>query len=150
MVNLTPGVYRRAFDWRISVAGKETVPVIAAAFAGLSTNDWTEILEDYLAISRKRKNNKTAMAKLQLHLLEELMLAQGSIKHYREKVIELKQKVGEQPMADNGIKEDLAYVQSELFLHRTLANCMRAIGDGIAWRAFGHDRAALRALSNEQ
>ena len=48
MVALTPGVYRRAFDWRISTTEKEAVPVIADAFVGLSTNDWTEILEDYL------------------------------------------------------------------------------------------------------
>src|SRR5260370_1147103 len=38
-------------------------------------------------------------------------------------------------------------VERELFRHRAHANCFRAIGDGIAWRAFKHDRAALRALS---
>lgn len=45
------------------------------------------------------------------------------------------------------IKEQIDTAERELFIHRAHANCFRAIGDGIAWRALGHDRAALRALS---
>ena len=93
MHKLTPGVYRRAFDWRIST-GRESLPDVAAAFVGLATDEWADIFEDYLTISRKRQQNKTAMAKLQLHLLEELMLAQAAIKHYREKLDELTGRVG--------------------------------------------------------
>lgn len=149
MTVLKPGVYRRAFDWRISTTEKESIPNIAAAFVGLFTDDWAEIFEDFLAISRKRKKNKTAMAKLQLHLLEELMFAQGAIKHYREKLDELKAELTRAQDVDDRAKKDLEFVQRELFLHRAHANCIRAIGDGIAWRAFGHDRAALRALSGK-
>jgi hypothetical protein len=146
---LTPGVYRRAFDWRISTTERESIPNIAAAFVGLATDDWAEIFEDFLTISRKRKHNRTAMAKLQLHLLEELMVAQGAIKHYREKLDELKAEATKAQAVDERAKKDLEIVERELFFHRAHANCIRSIGDGIAWRAFGHDRAALRALSGK-
>jgi hypothetical protein len=73
-----PGVYRRAFDWRVSRADRESLPQFAAAFARLSSDEYADIFEDYLTITRKRKNNRTAMAKVQLHLMEELLIAQGA------------------------------------------------------------------------
>ena len=80
-----PGIYRRAFDWRLSKTDRESIPNVAAAFVGLSAEEWIDIFEDYLTLSRKRIKNRIAMAKLQLHLVEEIMLAQAAAKHYRKK-----------------------------------------------------------------
>jgi hypothetical protein len=143
---IKPGIYRRAFDWRISKADRESIPSVAAAFVGLRSDDYMDILEDYLSITRKRKNNRTALAKVQLHLLDELMVAQAAIKGYRQKLEELKAQLATAQPTDEKIKEDIRFVERELFFHRAHANSFRAIGDGIAWRALGHDRAALRAL----
>jgi hypothetical protein len=143
---LRPGIYRRAFDWRLSKTDKESIPNIAASFVGLSSGDYIDILEDYLTVTRKRKNNRIAMAKVQLHLVDELLTAQAAIKHYRQKLEELRAQLVTPKADDAKVKEDLAVVERELFFHRAHANCFRAIGDGIAWRALGHDRAALRAL----
>jgi hypothetical protein len=143
---IKPGRYRRAFDWRVSKTAKESVPDIAAAFAGLSSNDYVDVLEDYLTVTRKRQNNRVAMAKVQLHLVDELMTAQLAIKDYRQKLGELKAQPARPRLAEEKTRTDINMVERELFFHRAHANCFRAIGDGIAWRALGHDRAALRAL----
>jgi len=144
---IKPGIYGRAFDWRISRADKESLHDIAAAFVGLSADDWIDIFEDYLAITRKRSTNRIAMAKVQLHLVEEIMFAQGGAKHYRSKLQELEAASAKTDGNNANAADDIGKVRQELFLNRVFANCFRAIGDGIAWRALGYDRAALRALS---
>ena len=144
---IEPGPYRRAFDWRVSKTAKESIPDIAVALAGLSSGEHLDILEDYFTVTRKRQNNRMAMAKVQLHLVEELLIAQSAIKHYRQKLMDLKAQAGGAQPTDVGVREDISMIERQLFFHRAHANCFRAIGDGIAWRALKHDRAALRALS---
>jgi hypothetical protein len=144
---IEPGPYRRAFNWRVSNTAKELIPDTAAVLVGLSSPDYLDILEDYLTVTRKRQNNRMAMAKVQLHLVEELLIAQKAIKHYRQKLLELKAQAGSAQPTDEKVKADISSVERELFFHRAHANCFRAIGDGIAWRALKNDRAVLRALS---
>lgn len=144
---IEPGIYRRAFDWRISKTAKESIPDVASAFVGLSSDDYLDILEDFLTVTRRRRNNRTAMAKVQLHLVEELLIAQAAIKQYRHKFDDLTAQLATPQSDEEKLRADLRTVERELFFHRAHANSFRSIGDGIAWRALGHDRAALRALS---
>src|SRR5215467_1756061 len=102
---IEPGPYRRAFDWRVTRTAKEQIPGVAAGLAGLSIPDNLDILEDYLGITRKRQKNRIAMAKVQLHLLEEILVAQHAIKHYRQKLAELGDQLRANP-TDEKIKED--------------------------------------------
>jgi hypothetical protein len=111
---IKPGVYRRAFDWRVSKADRESIPNIAAAFVTLSTDEYADIFEDYLTISRKRRNNRTAMAKVQLHLIEELLIAQGAAKRYRERLDELKVEMAKSQADDEKGKKELAIVDNWL------------------------------------
>jgi len=148
---LKPGKYRRAFDWRLSSATKNSIPTAAEAFVGLADSEYAEILEDYLEISRKRKHNRTALAKLQMQLIDELAIAERATKHYRGKMADINQQLPA-PLPEGERKRlegDLRVGKRELFFHRMHANCIRAIGDGIAWRAFNYDRAVLRALSGK-
>jgi hypothetical protein len=146
---IKPGIYRRAFDWRLSKVDRDSIPSTAAAFVTLSGDEYADIFEDYLTITRKRKSNRMAMAKVQLHLVEELLIAQAAAKQYRQKRDEINAAMAKPDAVVESMKTDIAIVERELFLHRAHANCIRAIGDGIAWRALGYDRAALRALSGK-
>jgi hypothetical protein len=127
--------YRRAFSWSVSRghAGKAHE---AAGMVRLATSEYPDILEDYLSISRKRKGNKLALSKLQLHMLEDIVVQEKSIKSYKEKL------AAETNLPDRAAE----FIRSQITLHGLIANAIRQIGDGIAWRAFDYDRFTTRIL----
>jgi len=148
-VVIQPGKYRRAFEWRLHRADKEAVDSAAQAFIGLSAPEYAEVFEDYLFISRRRRRNRTALAKLQIHLIEELVNCEKAIKHHKQEEEQLMSSSPQAPRTESHIdrvRESLRVVKRELFFHRMYANTIRAIGDGLAWRALNYDRAALRFL----
>jgi hypothetical protein len=61
--------YRRAFTWRVGQGNSES-RAETTGLVHLATSDYPDILEDYLYISRRRYNNKTAIAKLQLQYVK--------------------------------------------------------------------------------
>src|SRR5208337_122000 len=85
----TPGKYRRAFDWRLSHEKRDSIGTEATAMMRLASSDFPDILEDFLEISRKRRKNWTALARLQTHMLEELLVQEGAVKHYRTRLKKL-------------------------------------------------------------
>jgi hypothetical protein len=144
---LSAGRYGRAFNWTMARNDKP-VQSISEAITALSANDHLEIFEDFLAISRNRQHNVLALSKLQLHLVEELLMAQSAIKHYRTKYEEAQDRLKTASSAARvEVEEELNFIDHEKFFHSAYANCLRGIGDGIAWRALGYDRIALRALA---
>ena len=56
------------------------VPSITSTFI----RSWRDIIEDYIEISRKRKDNKLAMFYLQKNLLSDIIGCENSIKRYKE------------------------------------------------------------------
>jgi hypothetical protein len=143
-----PGRYRRAFGWRLDGDERDETVVAATAFAGLFSSEMPAILEDYLDISRRRRDNRLALARLQAHLVEELISVEATIKHYRIKKTELESAADPRQIdpEQDGTKRDLKFINAEIFLYRAFANVIRSITDGVAWRALGFDRAVLRAL----
>jgi hypothetical protein len=127
--------YRRAFSWSVARGGAnktyETGGVVR-----LAISEYPDILEDYLSISRKRKGNKLALSKLQLHMLEDIVVQEKSIKTYKEKL------KTEANLPDRARE----FIQSQITLHGLIANAIRQIGDGMAWRAFDYDRFTTRIL----
>jgi hypothetical protein len=136
--------YRRPFDWRIG-HGNVTNATASAAFARLFTSDYPALLEDLLEMSRRRRQNRIVLAKLQVWMLEELLVQESAVKHYREKKESLQKQPPDQPLDE--IKKQLAFVEEQLFFHRAYANCIRIIGDGIAWRSLGYDRLVMKSLA---
>jgi hypothetical protein len=131
----TPGKYRRSFDWRVSHGTRDSIKTDTTAMVRLSTSDFPDILEDFLDISRKRSsNNPTALARLQIHMLEELMVQESAIRHYRDNLGSLQE--GWKPATpDEQPPKEIDFAKQQLFFYRLYANAVRAIGDGIAWRA---------------
>jgi hypothetical protein len=144
-----PGKYKRAFDWRLSEDPKKLSPQAAGAMARLASSDFPDILEDFLSISRKRQKNPTALARLQIYMLEELLVQEGAVKQYRSRLKELEASSVSTSGKDE-IEREVAFCERERFFHRMYANAIRAIGDGIAWRALGYDRAVMRLLGERQ
>jgi hypothetical protein len=143
-----PNKYRRAFDWRVSYANRDSTGVEARAMARLATSDFPDILEDFLEIGRKRRANWTALSRLQMHMLEELLVQEGAVKHYRNK---LRAMEGESsPASDEHLPKETLFAKQELFFYRSYANAVRGIGDGIAWRTLGYDRAVTRLMSERE
>jgi hypothetical protein len=141
-----PNKYRRAFNWRISHATAESLHTETTATFRLATSDFPDILEDFLEISRKRMKNWTALSRLQLHMIEELLIQEAAVKHYKARLAELEGHVTP-ANADESRTREIKHVKTELHFYRRYANAVRVIGDGIAWRALGYDRAVTRALS---
>jgi hypothetical protein len=142
-----PGRYRRAFDWRLNREDRDDTATAASALAALFSSEMPEVLEDYLQTSRRRRNNRLALARLQAHLVDELITVEATIKHFRDKKAELEKLIHDckndsQVATEKGLK----LVRGELFLWRAFANAIRSIADGVAWRALDFDRAVLRAL----
>lgn len=143
-----PGKYRRAFSWRISDGSPTSLQSDRQGMFRLATSDFPEILEDYLTISRKRQLNGTALSRLQMHLIEELLMQEGAVKHYKDALRQFGVDSEERP--EDIATDEIKFARGQLFFHRLYASACRAIGDAIAWRSLGYDRAVTRALSERQ
>lgn len=144
-----PGKYRRAFNWRVSDG---SVP-LESNFRGmyrLATSDFPEILEDYLDISRKRQRNWTALSRLQVHLIEELVAQERTVKSYKAKLSDLGAESDPAGLQDREESPEIEFARDQLFFYRLYASACRAIGDGIAWRALEYDRAVTRTMCEHQ
>jgi hypothetical protein len=122
--------YRRAFTWRLSRGDPRNHQALLGSVR-LATSDYVDILEDYLYVSRKRRGNKTAISKLQLQMLSDIGVQEQSIRHYKK-------------MSKEGAPQD--FVESQISTHGMIANAIRQIGDGLAWRSFAYDRFTQRVL----
>jgi hypothetical protein len=81
-----PGRYRRAFDWRLNREDSDDLATAVGALGDLFSSEMPEILEDYLGISRNRRNNRLALAKLQAHLIDDLVNVESAVKHHRKEL----------------------------------------------------------------
>jgi hypothetical protein len=146
---IAPGQYKRGFTWRLSNTQKEFLGAPSKALARLSRSDYSDLLVDFLTISRNRQRNWLSLMKLQLWMIEEIAYNEKGVKHYKGQLEKLEQQLASSTSPNE--KAELAkgkeQLESEVFFHRLYANALRAIGDGIAWRAFDFDRAVMRSLS---
>lgn len=100
------------------------------------------VLEDYLDVSLRRRENSYPLFKLQLELLADVVLAERSIAAYKQKITETEQKP-----SGEAKDSELDGLNAQLEMFKRVRRALRDIGDGIAWRLLGYDRAALTALA---
>ena len=128
------------------------------------------VLEDYLEISRRRQGTLMPLFKLQLHMLQDLVLAEKAGGHYKKKLGEVlgggvaqeedagnDSESGDESGADSVSSEDgegqqpagdeVRAIKRELYFLRAEVRALRDIADGIAWRLFDYDRAVLHELA---
>jgi hypothetical protein len=140
-----PNKYRRPFNWRLSVTDSTDLRKATEAFTSLSRSDYVDILEDFLELTRRRRQNHTAIAKVQIYLLQELIEVEAVNKKYRCHIEELRAKKVDQEK-DETLDQAIAEAEREQFTNQLYGNSIRTIADGVAWRSLGYDRAVLRAL----
>jgi hypothetical protein len=141
--------YKRAFDWRLSSSDRVPAEAVEFAIRTLSRPEHLEFLEDLLSISRRRKNNNVVLGRLQMWLLNEISGDERTVKGLKARAEERGLNLYAEAPKDldsESVRLKKA-VENGVHFHRARANCIRQIGDGIAWRAFGFDRAAMRLLS---
>ena len=83
--------YARRRDWRLNRTDPAGLNTAVTALSALFRSELPEVLEDYLQISRKRRNNRLALARLQTQLIDELVTVEAAIKRYRDKKAELEE-----------------------------------------------------------
>ena len=110
---------------------------------------WRDVIEDYLYVSRKRKDNKLCIFKLQLNMLSDIMSNYEHINSYknRKESLESQKKKGEIEFKD--FNEEIEYIESEIALSNSISKALREIADGIVWRYFNFNRAILYMLADK-
>lgn len=104
--------------------------------------DWRDVIEDYIDISKKRKNNKLAMFKLQINLLADVVLINDTLKGYIKLVQDPEERKIRFPnIATN--EKDVEYWEREIKTNKIILNALKDIGDGIAWRVLKYDRSLI-------
>jgi hypothetical protein len=137
-----PGKYRRAFEWRVSIPQSSSRSTELEGLSGLARSELPDLLEDFLDLSRKRRANRSVISKLQLYMLQEIVLQEAVVKKCKTRLDELEPDGGPENNANNEIEG----IKREMFLFQVYANAIRSIGDGIAWRALDYDRAVIRLM----
>jgi hypothetical protein len=119
-----PGKYRRAFDSRVSTPNCESLGTELQAMASRSRSDLLDMLEDFLDISRRRLENRTAISKLQLWMMQEIVFQEAVIKRGKRRLSEISL-----PSPDAKVAAEIEEIKREMFLFMVYANALRAIGD---------------------
>jgi hypothetical protein len=134
----------------VSVRSPEEYEQLHNEFEGMATlsmSEYCDVLEDFLDISRRRVANRTALYHLQLSMFTQLVEREAMIRRAKQMIRDIEAR------SPSGVKQgesEIADLQKGIFLNRLHANAIRAIGDGIAWRALGYDRAVTRVMSERE
>jgi hypothetical protein len=99
--------------------------------------DYKPVVADYLTILRKRYGtNKYSILSLQLHLLQDIDLCEKSIREFKR-----------QKESTNDEKTFKA-IDVEIYSFELIRNCLKYIGDALAWKFLDYGRTAVFLFSN--
>lgn len=107
------------------------------------------ILEDYLHISILRSADRLPLFKLQMHMLQDLVLSEKAIAEYKKRKQERKVKINSNPPNREELEKEIEVIERELFFHTAECRAIRDISDGIAWRLFDYDRVVLSEIAKK-
>lgn len=109
--------------------------------------DYKEIIEDYLFISRKRRKSKFSIYKLQLSIL-------GDLLQHTKAIDAIKIILGKLEADSSSLKEEMEKqirtYQNQIGAVLLVNQSLKTIIDGIAWRYLNYNRAILSVLSNKE
>jgi len=111
---------------------------------------WREVVENYLYISRKSFKDKLCMFKLQLNILQDIVVNIKAIDEY--KLLEIKSDDDEKNgrISKEQREQDKKHFNSEIFKHKLINKVLREIVDGMVWKYLKYNRAILYMLADKQ
>ena len=110
-------------------------------------NEWREVLEDYLTISRRRLNNKLSMLKLQMSLYHDLFSSQ-KVKQICNRIIKDPQKIKDYIDEENFHVFDLKTIKYQLEEENVVCKALSEIADGHLWRIFNFNRPLIYVMGS--
>jgi hypothetical protein len=109
--------------------------------------NWKDIIEDFIEISKKRKDNKLAMFYLQMNILNDVLTSHSAIKEFNE-LLKNPLKAREYIPAPEPIDDfHINHWKTQLEIYEILSKALVDIGDGILWRMLNFDRSLLYMFS---
>ena len=109
--------------------------------------DYKEIIEDYLFISRKRRKSKFSIYKLQLSILGDLLQHTNAIDAMK---IMLEKLEADSSLPKEEREKQIKTYQNQIGAILLINQSLKTIIDGMAWRYLNYNRAILSVLSNKE
>lgn len=138
------------FGQRLSIR-KNLQPVeFARGIWNPNTISWRDVVEDYLYISKKRLNNKLAIFKLQMSILEDLVNNTNTIDKYTKLKSQLAEDEQQGLISKHEVDSEKEHIHSEIYSYRIINKALREITDGLVWKYFNYNRAILYMLADKE
>ncbi|MDR4509318.1 MAG: hypothetical protein MRJ65_14015 [Candidatus Brocadiaceae bacterium] len=109
--------------------------------------DYKELLEDYLHISRKRRKSTFSIYKLQLSILSDLLQHTKAIDSINKMLSNLE---ADSRSPKEAKEEQIKTYQNQIGAILIINQALKTIVDGMAWRYLNYNRAILSVLSNKE
>ncbi len=140
---------RQRFRARITVFNEQRRRQLSSAVGGATIPEELHmVLEDYLHISLKRREAPLSLFKLQMHMIQDLAVAEQAIAQYKQEREERLKQIDNCQDEKVMLEGEIKVIERELRFNEAEVRALRDIADGIAWRMFDFDRATLTELAN--
>ncbi len=143
-----PGTDQKFTTRLTAFTEKRRLELASAASFGILPQAQHMILEDYLHISLIRRMDPLPLFKLQLNLVNDLVVAEKAISEYKQRKEERESKISAGATNKDELQMEIRQIEREIHHNKAECRAIRDIADGIAWRLFEYDRAVLSQLAN--
>lgn len=106
------------------------------------------VLEDYLSISLRRKSNRLPLLKLQMNLIQDLVISEKSFSKLKNENNKKQEAINLNPPNKIELQNEISNSNRDIYFNEMIIRAIRDISDGIAWRLFDYDRIVLSELAN--
>lgn len=128
---------------------KSYVALMSKAITHPLYREFTQLLEDYLAMSRKRQSSPICLYKLQQWILSDLLYHGRVMDDLKGRKAELDGalKSATEPKKKMELGEQLREAKLQELIFRLMQRHLTEIVDGMVWRLFNFNRAALNVVA---
>lgn len=138
------------FRQRVSIRSKLSTPEFARGIWNPTRQEWRDVIESLIYMSRRYINNKLAMLKVQLWITWDVINESRSVIKMKEKIKELEQIKEDGKIGEEEYNRDVQKLNADIESSRLTIAALREIIDGIVWRYFDYNKAFLYIVADKQ